>query len=191
MKALRWLERHLEELICCSCLVVIAVSVFSQVVARYIFEVALHWTEEVAAISMVWAVYMGASLCVRERFHIRILIAVQSLPTRLGRYTIFIADICWAFFCLFMIRVSWDYLAVMWKFTSHSPSLGINQFYPQSILFIGYALMLIRLAQSYWSWYKDGAEGLPGMLEEEWETPSAVTNTALETSVDKDREQKS
>lgn len=167
MNFLKWLERHFEELICCTCLVVIAVSVFSQVVARYIFEVALHWTEEVAAISMVWAVYMGASLCVRERFHIRILIAVSSLPTGMGRIVIFIADFFWAFFCLFMMRVSWDYLAVMWKFTSTSPSLGINQFYPQSILLIGYTLMLIRLIQSYVLWYRDGAEGLPGMLAED------------------------
>jgi len=169
MGVLRWLDHYFEELICCTCLVVIAVSVFSQVVARYIFEVALHWTEEVAAISMVWAVYMGASLCVRERFHIRILIAVQSLPQRFGRYVIFIADFLWAFFCLFMLKVSFDYLTVMWKYTSVSPSLGINQFYPQSILFIGYSLMLFRLAQYYIKWYREGADGLPGMLEEEWQ----------------------
>ncbi len=170
MRALKWLERHLEELICCTCLVVIAISVFSQVVARYVFEIALHWTEEVAAVSMVWAVYMGASLCVRERFHIRIIIAVQSLPGRFGKYTIFIADMFWAFFCMFMIKVSWDYLGVMWKFPTISPSLGINQFYPQTILIIGYSLMLIRLFQSYLHWYRNGSQGLPGMLEEQWET---------------------
>ena len=171
MVALKWLEQHLEELICCSCLVVIAVSVFSQVVARYVFEVALHWTEEVAAISMVWAVYMGAALCVRERYHIRILIAVTSLPLRLGRYIIFIADLLWAFFCVFMIRVSWEYLATIWKYPSTSPSLGINEFYPQTILFIGYLLMLIRLVQYYVQWYKDGGVGLPGMLEEDGDKP--------------------
>ena len=166
MTWLRWLERHLEELVCCSCLVIIAVSVFAQVVARYLFETALHWTEEVAAMAMVWAVYMGASLCVRERFHIRIMVAVTALPMQVGRIVIFLADICWAFFCLFMMRVAWDFLAVGWKFTSLSPSMGINQFYPQTILMIGYGLMLIRLLQSYVDWYRGGAEGLPGMLEE-------------------------
>ena len=82
-------------------LVIIAVSVFSQVVARYVFEVALHWTEEVAAISMVWAVYMGASLCVRERFHIRIIVAVKALPDRVGKVVVFLADIIWVFFSVF------------------------------------------------------------------------------------------
>jgi C4-dicarboxylate transporter DctQ subunit len=169
MTAVKWLERHFEELIACIALVTIAVSVFAQVLARYVFEIALHWTEEVASISMAWAVYMGASLCVRERFHIRILVAVKALPDGFGRIVIFVADILWAFFCLFMLRVSWDYLAVMWKFTTYSPSLHINQFYPQTVLFIGYSLMLIRLAQTYVQWYRDGGEGLPGMLDEEWE----------------------
>lgn len=169
MKAPMWFVRHFEELICCVSLVIIAVCVFSQVVARYIFSVALHWTEEVAAISMVWAVYMGACLCVRERFHIRILITVKSLPTKLARIVIFIADGFWAFFCLFMLKVSWDYLAVFWKYTSLSPSLGIDQFYPQSILIIGYGLMLLRLIQIYILWYREGSKGLPGLLEREWE----------------------
>ncbi|MEM7319274.1 MAG: TRAP transporter small permease subunit, partial [Pseudomonadota bacterium] len=62
MAALKWLERHFEELICCTCLTVIAICVFAQVVARYVFSIALHWTEETAAICMVWAVYMGAAL---------------------------------------------------------------------------------------------------------------------------------
>jgi len=171
MGVLRWLERHIEELICCSCLALIAVAVFSQVVARYVFEIALHWTEEAASIAMVWAVYTGASLCVRERFHIRIMIAVQSLPLRFGRYVIYIADMLWALFCVFMIRVSWDYLSVLWRFPETSPSLGINQFYPQSILIIGYTLMLIRLIQTYTQWHRDGREGLPGMLDETGDLP--------------------
>lgn len=171
MTVLRWLERHLEELICCSCLVIISVAVFSQVIARYVFEVALHWTEEASSIAMVWAVYTGASLCVRERFHIRILVAVQSLPSGLARYVIFLSDALWAFFSIFMIRVSWEYLAVLWKYASYSPSLGINQFYPQSILVIGYSLMLMRLIQTYVLWYQDGAIGLPGMLAETGDDP--------------------
>lgn len=174
MTALKWLEKHFEELICCICLSIIAVSVFSQVVARYLFEVALHWTEETAAMCMVWAVYMGAALCVRERFHIRIMVAVVALPERFGRIVIFIADALWALFCVFMLRTSWDYLVVFWRFPETSPSLGINQFYPQTILIIGYALILIRLIQTYVVWWQTGAQGLPGHLAEEWDEVNEV-----------------
>ena len=166
MVVLRWLERHFEELICCTCLVIISAAVISQVAARYIFDVALHWTEETAAIAMVWAVYMGASLCVRERFHIRIMVAVQSLPPRFGTYIVFVADFFWALFCLFMVKVSYDYLYIFWRFPETSPSLGINQFYPQTILMIGYTMMLLRLIQTYTLWVRDGKIGLPGELDE-------------------------
>jgi len=34
---------------------------------------------------------------------------------------------------------------------------------------IGYTLMLARLIQTYVYWWREGAHGLPGMLDEEWE----------------------
>ncbi len=166
MIVLRLLERYLEEFICCTCLVIISVAVISQVMSRYVFEVALRWTEETAAYAMVWAVYSGAALCVRERFHIRIMVVVQSLPTLFGKYIVVFADLIWAGFSIFMIRVSWDYLYVFWRFTETSPSLGINQFYPQTIMVMGYTLMLLRLIQTYVIWIREGAKGLPGELKE-------------------------
>ena len=167
MRLLRWIDRHLEESVCCTALVVIFVCVFAQVVARYVFGVALRWSEETAAIAMVWAVYTGAALCVRERFHIRIVVCVKLLPEAFGKWVIVLADILFAAFCVLMIRVGWDFLAVAWRFPSTSPSLGINQFWPQTIVVIGYALMLARILQLYWHWWRDGAEGLPGMLDED------------------------
>jgi len=92
---------------------------------------------------------------------------VAALPVRMGKVVIYISDLFWAFFSLFMIKVGIDYLAVAWKFTSLSPSLGINEFYPQTIVVIGYALMLIRLMQTYFHWIREGRQGLPGMLKEE------------------------
>lgn len=169
MAALKRIIRHFEEAIACVCIVVIAVCVFAQVVARYLFGTALHWSEEVASMAMVWAVYMGAAYCVRERFHIRILVGVKALPEAFYRWVIFLSDALWAFFCIFMIRVGSDYLTTMWKYKSYSPSLGIDQFWPQSILVIGYALMLLRLIELYIGWYREGRNGLPGMLNEDWE----------------------
>ena len=166
MPILHWLERHLEEALCCICLSIVAVCVFLQVIMRYGFNTALQWSEEIAAIGMVWAVYMGASLCVRERFHIRIMAGVMALPGRIAQGVILIADALWAFFSVFMLFVGFDYLSVLWQFTSRTPSLGINEFYPQSIVVIGYTLMLLRLIQIYVRWIKDGARGLPGMRPE-------------------------
>ena len=164
--ALRWLERHLEEAVCCLALSVVAVCVFLQVIMRYAFDTALQWSEEVAAIGMVWAVYMGAALCVRERFHIRIMAGVMALPTKLARIVVFIADALCIAFSVMMLIVGVEYLGVLARFTSRTPRLGIDEFYPQSILVIGYGLILARLVQIYVAWLRDGAKGLPGMRPE-------------------------
>ncbi len=166
MGALHWLERHLEETICCVSLSVVATCVFLQVIMRYGFNTALQWSEEVAAIAMVWAVYMGASLCVRERFHIRIMAGVMLFPRRIAQAIIILADTMWAGFSVIMLVVGFDYLSVLWKFTSRTPSLGINELYPQSIIVIGYALMLARLIQIYVLWAQDGMRSMPGMRPE-------------------------
>lgn len=161
-----FLERHFEEILSCFALSVVAVCVFLQVIMRYGFNSALQWTEEIAAIGMVWAVYMGAALCVRERFHIRIMAGVMLLP-RLGATAVVIfADLIWLGFLVFMLQVSVDYLTVLWNFTSTTPRLGINEFYPQSVVFIGYALMTLRLLQIYVLWVRSGFRGIPGMRPE-------------------------
>lgn len=169
MSIIKIIAQKFEEFICCTALVIIFVCVFTQVVTRYIFEISLHWTEEVASISMVWAVYMGASLAVRERYHIRIVVGVQAMPEKYGQWVTHMADIIWLAFSLFMTKVSWEYLTVLWQYPETSVSLSINQFYPQSILIIGYGLMIIRLIETYVVWYKNGKIGIPGMLEEDFD----------------------
>ena len=162
----RLLERHFEEAVCCVALSLVASCVFLQVILRYVFGSALQWSEEVSGICMVWAVYMGASLCVRERFHIRIMAGVMALPRVLARPVVMLADGLCCAFCVFMIIAGTEYLGVLATFTSRTPSLGINELYPQSIVVIGYALILARLVQIYVVWLRDGAKGLPGMRPE-------------------------
>lgn len=166
MPILRWIDQYLEEFVCGVAITVVAVSVFLQVIMRYIFNSALQWTEEVAAIGMVWAVYMGASLCIRERFHIRIMAAVMLLPRRMARAMIIFSDLLWLAFCVTMVVVSVEYLTVMYDSPSYTPRLQINEFYSQSILFIAYALMVFRIVQIYVAWFRSGMHELPGMRDE-------------------------
>ncbi len=161
-----FLDRHFEEAIASACLTLVAVCVFLQVVLRYGFGMALTWTEELSGFAMAWAVYMGAALGVRERFHIRILIGVVALPKTLGLPTILLADFLWLAFNVLMIRFGGEYLTLLWTQTAIAPALDIDQFWPQTIIVIGYSLMTLRLAQIYVLWWRKGARGLPGMPKE-------------------------
>ena len=162
----RLLERHFEEAIASFSLAVIAICVILQVVLRYGFDTALTWTEELAGFCMAWAVYMGAALGVRERFHIRILVGIFALPSILQLPLVLLSDLMWLLFNLLMIWFGFEYVGVLWKHTSISPALGIDQTWPQSIIVIGYLLITARLVQIYAVWWMEGRKGLPGMPPE-------------------------
>nr|WP_306265575.1 TRAP transporter small permease [Pararhizobium sp. IMCC3301] len=162
----RLIERHTEEVICALALSIMAICVFLQVVMRYVFHSALPWSEEVASIAMVWAVYMGASLCVRERFHIRIMAGILLFPRTIAKWFVFLADLFAAVYCILMLIVSVEYLGVLARYPAHTPSLGIDEFYPQSILVIGHLLILLRLVQVYVIWLRLDGKGIPGMRAE-------------------------
>lgn len=163
----RKLLDHIEEVVAIAALCLIAVCVFAQVISRYIFGTAITWTEELSSFAMVWAVYMGAAVAVRDQFHIRIMLVVEYLPRSLGLALVIFGDILWMIFCAIMLVVGWEYVSLLWSLVYVSPSLGIDQKWPQSIVVIGYALIVFRAIQSYVRWNAGGREGLPGIAKTE------------------------
>ena len=161
-KIFNFLESKFEEIFACIALVIISLCVIFQVISRYVFNFGITWTEELAGFAMPWAIYMGAALGVRERFHIRILVGVSSLPMLTQYLIIFAGDFLWLAFNIFMIKYGIDYLKIMWEFPVISQTLSISNFWPETIVVIAYSLMLLRLVQIYVKWFRDGRNGLPG-----------------------------
>jgi len=75
---------------------------------------------------------------------------------------IFLGDLIWLAFNIFMIKYGIDYLELLWERPTISPSMSISRFWPETIIVIAYALMLFRLVQIYVKWFRDGRKGLPG-----------------------------
>lgn len=180
---LRLLDRHFEEGVACLCIVAVACFVFLQVILRYGFNSALTWTEELSGFAMAWAVYMGAALAVRERFHIRIMAGVVALPRFLALPLVMLADLIWLGFNLFMIVVGLDYLAVLRERTSTSPALDIDMLWPESIIVIGYALMTFRLVQIYVRWWRSDRSELPG-VSAEYQTSTPTSGPASRSATE-------
>jgi TRAP-type C4-dicarboxylate transport system permease small subunit len=59
---------------------VLTVSVFAQVVARYVFNQPPAWTEELARFCQVWIILLASSICLRKGSHL----AVDYLGPALG-----------------------------------------------------------------------------------------------------------
>ncbi|MGJ3262857.1 MAG: TRAP transporter small permease [Salinarimonas sp.] len=151
-------------------LAIVAICVFAQVVSRYVFSSAITWTEELSTTALVWAVYFGAAIGIRKRFHIRILVLVRLLPRPLALGAVMLGDLLFLLFCGMMLWFGYQYLSLLWRREFVSPSLGIDQFYPHSIIAIAYVLIVLHTIVNYWIWVRDGCNGLPGIDEVEGAT---------------------
>ncbi len=58
---------------------------FLQVVTRYIFHLSTPWSEELARLCFVWAVFLGAAVGVRRNLHTRVDFVSVRLPRSAAR----------------------------------------------------------------------------------------------------------
>jgi C4-dicarboxylate transporter DctQ subunit len=168
--AVRWLERHFEEVIAGVALVLMSTLIFCQVVARYVFEKSFSWTDEIAVYCLVWFVYISASWAVRERAHIRVMSFIEIMPAAVAKWMIHLSDAIWIAFAIFL---TWQGILLnesLWHRSYVSPALGIEQKWPYMIVAIGFGMMVLRLLQLYVRhiWYGDPLLELPA--EERRET---------------------
>ncbi|HSB81510.1 MAG TPA: TRAP transporter small permease [Candidatus Methylomirabilis sp.] len=94
--AIRWLIIVL--------MLVMTVTVFLQIVFRYVFNASLDWSEEIARFSFVWVSFFGASALMRVREHINVSVFVDNFPPRLRLLAMFLANIC-ALVCIYFFLV--------------------------------------------------------------------------------------
>lgn len=132
-----------------------------QIVLRYVFSAAAPWAEELAVYSMIGAVYFGACLAVRDRAHIRISLFTNVLPPKLRLASAILADLLWLLFLGLAFWQSTILVKFLFETVYVSPGLGIEQRWPQSVVPLCFLLMMARMVQVYWRWFKGGAKGLP------------------------------
>jgi TRAP-type C4-dicarboxylate transport system permease small subunit len=81
------------------------VSVFLQVLIRFVLKYPLPWTEEVSRIAFVYTIFLGATIAVREKAHLNVDFLLVVLPPRLARAITLIGTALVAGFLFF---VTWQ-----------------------------------------------------------------------------------
>ena len=84
----RWLRR-LGSLV----LLMLALCICLQVVARYAFAVSPIWSEELIRLLLIWTVMIGAAISVRQRSHIRLDVLLAPLPPGVRRIWMLLLDL--------------------------------------------------------------------------------------------------
>jgi TRAP-type transport system small permease protein len=80
----------------------LTVSVFLQVLIRFVFKYPLPWTEEVSRIAFVYSIFVGAAIAVREKTHLNVDFLLVVLPADLARILKLAGTILVGIFLAFM-----------------------------------------------------------------------------------------
>lgn len=149
MKALKWLDNYLEEVIMLLLLICMVIIMGMQVAARYCLNTSLSWSEELTQYLFVWATFISISYCVKKRISIKIEQFINILPEkgktllRLFRHTLVFI------FCVIMLPYCVTYVQQAIDSQATSAALHLPMYYIQSAPLIGFILLAIRVIQAW------------------------------------------
>ena len=126
------------------------VILFGGVVARYVFNHPLVWSDELASILFLWLAMLGAVIAFRRDEHMRMTAAVGSLPAP-TRATFDLCATCAAL--AFLLLIAWPaYQYAQEETFITTPALSLNNAWRAAALPSGIALMalfaLLRIARA-------------------------------------------
>lgn len=87
-KCLKLLNRHFEEVFLVAGTIVMVLTIFFQVIARYVLNQPLAWSEELARYIFVWSVWLAVPYTVTKGRHIRL----EIISDMLGNKAKFVMD---------------------------------------------------------------------------------------------------
>lgn len=137
--------------------VILTVSVFLQVLIRFVFKYPLPWTEEIARIAFVYCIFVGATIAVRENSHLQVDFLLVILPKRVARAAVFLGMLLVG---VFLIFVTWQgVVLVLATGVQMSPVMQVPFKYLYLILPVSGALMLLYLVANMLALIRGKGEG--------------------------------
>ena len=119
------------------------------VIARYIFDAPLTWSDELASILFLWLAMLGAVIALRRGEHMRLTTLVNLLRPRWQQRVSLAAQLVVATFVLEILLPAMEYTTDQWLITT--PALEIHDGLRVAAIGIGAVLMLfiavVRLAE--------------------------------------------
>jgi TRAP-type C4-dicarboxylate transport system permease small subunit len=136
---------QLEENLLFFALVFSVFLIFVQVIMRYVFGRSLSWSEELARYLFIWYTWIGTSLAVRKRRHIRIEILTDFLKEKAKLRLELLVLLVWAGFSAFLAFKGLQVGKFLYTSNQTSPALEIPMFFAYAAIPAGCSLMFLRL----------------------------------------------
>ena len=118
-----------------------------QIIARYVFQMGIAWTEELSRFSFLYFVYLSSCFVMMKGRHIRVECLVNALPHTLRKWIGLFGDVLQMGFCLVAAYAGYLLLADMIAYPVYSPSLMLPLFYFYGVIPLAFFLMALRVLQ--------------------------------------------
>lgn len=141
--------------------VMLVVTMFVEVLRRELLAYSSIWGEEIVRYSFIYLAWIGAAAAVRERGHIRIDVILHYVGPRAKALFYIFGDL--VMFAVAIVAFYWslETVLVSAKFGSVTHGLRISQVWFLSAVPIGFALVILRLVQSFLRDINDLRAGRP------------------------------
>ena len=128
------------EIVLCILLSFLTIITFSQVVARYVFEAPLSWSEELARFILLWLAMLSAAYGFKIKTHFALMFIVNRTSFKFRIYIYFYVTLIVSVFLIIFIYYS--FIFVMGVNGHLAPALQIPMEIPYSSTIVGGILML-------------------------------------------------
>lgn len=135
---------------------VLTLSVFAQVIFRFVIKQPLSWTEELAVYCLVWLTFLGAAYAMSLKAHIGVEFFTDLFPLKLRQMLFVVATVASISFYLIMIIQGYD--LVRQSLTQLTPVLRLPMGYVYSVIPISGLFLIINLVHLFVKEIKTGGK---------------------------------
>lgn len=147
MNVIKWIDRHIEEVLLVIFSSVMVSVIFVQVIMRMTGN-SLSWSEELGRYCFIWLVYIGISYGVKKQRHIKVDVMLLLLKDKGKIILTIIANLLFLVFAILVVIHGNEIAMKLLKFGQTSPALQI----PMGLVYmatpVGMGLTSIRIIQN-------------------------------------------
>lgn len=147
-KILKWLDEKLEMTICVILMSVMTITIFIQVIMRYVFNNSLSWSEELARYLFIWLIYIGISFGCKLMKHLKIDACLKLYPKKTRKFVVLIGDFCFLAFAVYVTITAGMYAAKVAASGDYSAAMHLPMAYVDAAPCVGFGLAAIRQIQT-------------------------------------------
>jgi len=140
LKPLEWIENSIAVV----SMATVSLLVFGQVVSRYGFNYTPVWSEELSRFLVVWSIFIGVAIGVRNNQHIGVDALLRFLPHRLLLASEVLLNLIGVVVIGILVYTSIDFIQQTMEYGQLSPAMRIPMYIPYIAMPVGLSLSIVH-----------------------------------------------